>query len=350
MFKSFEFQAINNEEMRTFECWGSVEVKDRHGEVIPIDKQFYDVMDIWMDRGAPIMFNHTNRQVGKGLNWQPLKKDGKPGVLIKGLIFKHYAEDDEIWKGIKANEFEGLSIGGKAYGREEGNDGTILRNVIGYEFSVVERTGNQEATFEEIAMVKSDDTKEKNAEVFNMAKEEIKKDEIPIETSSKEEVKKEDEQIVEEKPEEETDVKEILSKVLAGMDALGSRVSEIEASLSGKPESEEPVEEKKAEEEEEEKPEEEEKSEEEDEKEDETEKSVTKLQKEVSELKKQLEKVTPAEIITAERPEEVKKEESTDVSKMSQDIALGKKSMSYSEIAEVVRKDREAKLKQKLDM
>lgn len=148
ILKSFTVDRIHNDKQRSFKCWGSVEVKDRHGEIIEAE-EVYKVMDIWMDRGAPIMFNHTNRQVGKGLNWQPLEKNGKPGVLITAKIYDHYTEDDEVWQGIKKGEFEGLSIGGKSYVRDETEKGTYLRDLIGYEFSVVERTGNQEATMVE---------------------------------------------------------------------------------------------------------------------------------------------------------------------------------------------------------
>ena len=100
IMKTFEINHIHEDSQRKFSCWGSVEVTDRHKEIIPAE-EVYKIMDIWMDRGAPIMFNHTSRQVGKGINWQPLEKNGNPGVLITGIIYKHYAEDDEVWNGIK---------------------------------------------------------------------------------------------------------------------------------------------------------------------------------------------------------------------------------------------------------
>lgn len=273
LIKSFQFNDIINNDMRKFECWGSVETKDRHGEIIPAE-EVYKVMDIWMDRGAPIMYNHTNRNVGRGINWQPLEKNGKRGVLITGVIHKHYKEDDEIWHDIKKGKFEGLSIGGKSYTRESSNNGTILRDLIGYEFSVVERCGNQEATF---------------TEVNTMAK--------------AEDIKKEDEPTMEESPEVEQKEDEMSSRLAAFEERLGK----IESLLSGENEQDEPVEENKEEEaaseeevekeestEEEEVEKEEESEEEETEKEEESEdvekkelqKSIETLQEEVKELKK----------------------------------------------------------------
>jgi hypothetical protein len=211
LLKAFTFDGINNEEMRKFECWGSVETVDRQGEIIPIE-EVHKVMDIWMDRGAPIMFNHSNRQVGKGVNWRPAEKNGMKGVLITGVIFKHYKEDDEVWAGIKDNKFEGLSIGGKAYSREKDEEGsTVLRNLIGYEFSVVNRTGNQEATFTEVnAMAKSEP-----------------------------ELKKEDAPVVEPQAPATTKLQAIVA-------ALVEKIAMIEEKISGKPEAETPVEEQKA--------------------------------------------------------------------------------------------------------
>lgn len=286
ILKSFEFSGINDNEMRRFECWGSVEVIDRHGEIIPAE-EVYKVMDIWMDRGSPIMFNHTNRQVGKGLNWQKAEKDGKKGVLITGMIYKHYKEDDEIWNGIKKGDFEGLSIGGKSYEKEETEDGTFLRKLIGYEFSVVERCGNQEATF---------------VEVNEMAK--------------NEEVKKEEPIMDEVSSESAEDKMAKLENIIA---ALTEKIAMIEEKISGGAEEETPVEEQKQEEETEEeaKPEETEKEEEEtteeeteeEEEEGEMKKELEEVKKELSELKKS---TTVVKTIETPRPEEKPVEQKED--------------------------------------
>lgn len=278
VFKTFEIDHIHENEQRKFSCWGSVEVKDRHGEIIPAE-EVYKVMDIWMDRGSPIMFNHTNRQIGKGINWQPLNKNGNPGVLITGIIFKHYAEDDEVWNGIKKGQFEGLSIGGKSYQREDSADGTILRKLIGYEFSVVERTGNQEATFVDFNTLAKSNKK--------MVTEEIKKEEPLVETPE------------EETKEESIDFKALIDALMEKVSALESRVDEMTA---GKPEEpEEAVEESKEEE-----------DNSEDEEEDNVTKKLSELESKIVELTKSM---TPkvAEVkktVETPRPSDITKSES----------------------------------------
>ena len=295
LLKSFKLNQINDNEMRKFECWGSVEVLDRAQEIIPAE-EVYKIMDIWMDRGAPIQFMHTNRNVGKGLNWQKAEKGGKKGVLITGMIYKHYAEDDAVWKGLKGGEFEGLSIGGKAFKREKTENGTYLRDLIGYEFSLVDKTGNQEATFTEVnVMAKS---------------KEIKKEEPVMDETN------------------DTGSEDELSQLKNVVTALIEKVSALEEKISGAPDDDAPAEETKADEDSEEKPEDKDKevdkSEGEDEKTEDVDKSeddsdetednpeVTKLKGQVSKVEKELadmKKSIVTKVIKSKRPAEVKKED-----------------------------------------
>jgi hypothetical protein len=303
VLKSFGFDGINDDEMRKFECWGSVEVVDRHQEVIPAE-EVYKIMDIWMDRGAPIMFNHSNRQVGKGLNWRPAEKNGAKGVLITGSIFKHYKEDDDVWTGIKEGLFEGLSIGGKSFLREKDEDGhTTLRNLIGYEFSVVGRTGNQEATF---------------TEVNTMAK--------------SEKVMKQDEPVMDENP--DTGKEDELSQLKNMVTALIEKVAMIEEKISGKPAEETPVEEQKAE------PEPEKEEEEAVEPEKKPEDEVEKMKAEVSNLKAELtdlKKSIVTKTISTERPGETPKEDKyTEVRKSLKEMSE-KGKISFQELGKQMR-------------
>ena len=365
--KNFEIDVINDDQMRKFTCWGSVQVKDRHDEIIPMD-EIEKVMDIWMDRGAPIMFNHTHRQIGKGLSWRVSEKDGKPGVLINGIIFKHYKTDDDVWKGIKQGDFEGLSIGGEAHNREQTEEGTYLRKLIGYEFSVVERCGNQEATWENIAMVKNETN-----------------DDIKVDKNMKtEDIKKQDD-IVSEKPQEEQDLNEVLSGMVAKIEALSARLNEMEEAMSGKPEGEEAVEEKKAEEPEKEEDEEEEEEEDvkkddsiakgeeesgedkEDEKEEASkekpeekeddklaklEKSLNAQSETIESLKKALEsKNKVSTIVKSERPSESKESnDEFDLNQLAVDIAKGEVKMSFKDVESKLDNVKEAQLKQKLNL
>lgn len=309
VFKTFEIQHIHEDSMRTAECWGSVEVKDRHNEIIPIE-EVYKVMDIWMDRGAPIMFNHTHRQVGKGINWVPKDKDGKPGVLIKFKIYNHYAEDDEIWQGIKKGDFEGLSIGGKSYERENSEEGTILRKLIGYEFSVVERAGNQEATFVDFNALAKNNIK--------MSQEDIKKEETMVEKPE------------EEQKEDSNDMKVMIEALVEKLTALEARVDEISA---GKPEEpEEAVEESKSEDEPEESSEEDEEVEKAES--DEVTKKLESMENQITELTKMLKaKNTVKEVVETPRPQEVTKSDMESV----RELYRGKGRVSFTEVGKKLR-------------
>lgn len=149
---------VTNTDERKFSCWGTVEVKDADGEIIPRE-EISKIMDIMMDRGAPIIDSHSNRQCGKLFNWQEKDKKGKPGILLTGKIFDHYKSDEAVWNKIKSKEYKGLSFGGatndntKIRMMEGGGKARELRELEGYEFSVCKDPSCDEATFEEINML-----------------------------------------------------------------------------------------------------------------------------------------------------------------------------------------------------
>jgi hypothetical protein len=101
---------------RFFEGFLTVQVKDKQGEVTIVD-ELYKVLPIWMDRGAPITDTHSNRVVGKGINFARsdyTDGDGTiyPAIKVTGKIYNDYELDNEIWKKIKSGEYKGLSFGG----------------------------------------------------------------------------------------------------------------------------------------------------------------------------------------------------------------------------------------------
>ncbi len=82
-------QAIQGDE-RFFEGYLTVEIKDKQGEITVVD-ELYKVLPIWMDRGAPISDTHSNRIIGKGINYAKTEyktKDGEtyPAIKITGKI------------------------------------------------------------------------------------------------------------------------------------------------------------------------------------------------------------------------------------------------------------------------
>ena len=131
---------------RFFEGYLTVEVKDKQGEVTIVD-ELIKVLPIWMDRGAPITDTHSNRVIGKGINYQKTiykAVDGKeyPAIKIIGKIHSNYELDNEIWKRITTGDYKGLSFGGATKSARTPfrmKDGTIaysLKDLEHYEVAV----------------------------------------------------------------------------------------------------------------------------------------------------------------------------------------------------------------------
>jgi hypothetical protein len=144
-FVTKSLQPINSDD-RYFEGYLTVQVKDKQGEVTIVD-ELYKVLPIWMDRGAPISDTHSNRIIGKGINYSKssfVDKDGSeyPAIKITGKIHKNYELDNEIWNKIKSGEYKGLSFGGATRTNREPivmKDGSIayaLKELEHYEVAV----------------------------------------------------------------------------------------------------------------------------------------------------------------------------------------------------------------------
>ena len=166
MPSEFDEIEITDDKDRLFKAWGSVEIVDKDGELIPMEA-FAKIMPKIMERGGVLIDNHTNRVVGKILNYEFRKKDGKDGLLLTGKVFNHFSLDDKIWNEIKAGIRKGISFGGKRIMSEiekakddNGNDYYILKDIEGYEFSIVQNPANPEATIETVNMLAKSDSSE----------------------------------------------------------------------------------------------------------------------------------------------------------------------------------------------
>ena len=131
---------------RFFEGYLTVEVKDKQGEVTIVD-ELIKVLPIWMDRGAPITDTHSNRVIGKGINYQKTiykSEDGEeyPAIKIIGKIHSNYELDAEIWNRIKSGEYKGLSFGGATksnrtpFRMKDGSIAYSLKDLEHYEVAV----------------------------------------------------------------------------------------------------------------------------------------------------------------------------------------------------------------------
>jgi hypothetical protein len=102
-------------ENRFFEGYLTVEMKDKQGEITMVD-ELYKVLPIWVDRGAPITDTHSNRVIGKGINFAKTTVESEgvtyPAIKITGKIHKNYELDTDIWDKIRTGEYRGLSFGG----------------------------------------------------------------------------------------------------------------------------------------------------------------------------------------------------------------------------------------------
>ena len=133
---------------RFFEGLLTVEMKDKQGEITIVD-ELYKVLPVWMDRGAPITDTHSNRVVGKGINFaktttEDAEGNSYPAIKITGKIHKDYELDDDIWKKITDGTYKGLSFGGATKADREPvkmKDGSIayaLTDLEHYEVAVCE--------------------------------------------------------------------------------------------------------------------------------------------------------------------------------------------------------------------
>jgi hypothetical protein len=133
---------------RLFEGVLTVEMKDKQNE-ITIRDELLKVLPVWMARGSPITDTHSNRVIGKGINFAATTiTDGDgvsyPAITIQGEIFKDYELDDEIWKSIKNGTYKGLSFGGATKSNRrpiQQADGSIayaLKDLEHYEVAVCE--------------------------------------------------------------------------------------------------------------------------------------------------------------------------------------------------------------------
>ena len=69
---------------RYFEGLLTVQMKDKQGEITIVD-ELYKVLPIWIDRGAPISDTHSNRIVGKGINYSRTTVKNEQGEELPAI-------------------------------------------------------------------------------------------------------------------------------------------------------------------------------------------------------------------------------------------------------------------------
>lgn len=172
--EQFPLDEIIDEDERVARGYVTVQIKDSQGEIIPVKGMsgLKRAMNKWMDRGGIISDTHTNRIVGKGLNWKDAihPKSKKPAILIDYKIHKDYSIDNQVWDEIKSGKRKGLSFGGRAL-----DEPTIKRDKEGG--GIVRELGNFEAY--EMASVQDPANKfAENTHVNFLAKSNLEKENV----------------------------------------------------------------------------------------------------------------------------------------------------------------------------
>lgn len=167
-------EIINSDE-RLVAGWANVEVVDMQGEIIPIDL-LKEAMLKYMDLGGPVVLAHTNKQVGKVLQWE-IKEHPEtktPALWIVAKIDKIYPTHDEVWQMVKEGKFKGFSVGGRGVrkvvklkpefrGKGLPEEVKVLSNLELFEISLAPTPANPYARIEAVSLAKmaNDVTKDK---------------------------------------------------------------------------------------------------------------------------------------------------------------------------------------------
>jgi HK97 family phage prohead protease len=149
---------IMDEGERLISGYCSVEVIDKQGDIIPIS-ELKKAMFAYMKRGGHIMYGHTNKPVGKVLQWEVEKHDtGVYGIKVVAEIFKDYEVDNAVWEAIKEGKLKGFSIGAqaksdKAYIKDANGvrkEVKVLKDLDLMEISIVAEPANPLALIDEV--------------------------------------------------------------------------------------------------------------------------------------------------------------------------------------------------------
>lgn len=138
---------------RHFAGWATAEVIDKQGDKLEIDA-FKKTMKKFMDLGAPLIDQHSNRKVGSYIGYEFRNKGDVPSLWVEGVIYKGHRIHDATWEKIQKGEYPAMSIGAdpleKARECNEKMCWNAIKKLDLFEISVVDNPANGEATIEEV--------------------------------------------------------------------------------------------------------------------------------------------------------------------------------------------------------
>lgn len=130
--------AVENALERLYVTWASVEMKDKAGEMIPVDDMAKQVNTLLL-RGGPITDEHSNKIIGRTLAYKLLihPDTQTKGILLLNKIFDDNGLDDQVWQEIVSGERQGSSVGGVNSGLSFSQDkvtGTRAKVLEGFDW------------------------------------------------------------------------------------------------------------------------------------------------------------------------------------------------------------------------
>ncbi len=160
--------AVEKAEDRLLVTWATVEMKDKAGELIPVE-DVISQQDTLLKRNGPITDTHTNKIIGQTLAYKVMEhpETKSTGILHLDKIFDDNQLDDKVWGQIQSGEKTGSSVGGFNTGLSSkidnvtGEKAKVLEGFNHIETSMVDDPCNPMALNEAFSIVaKSNNHKE----------------------------------------------------------------------------------------------------------------------------------------------------------------------------------------------
>ncbi len=140
---------------RIFKGHITAEIIDKQQEFIFV-KNVMAIMKTFMSVNPVISDYHSNRMVGKVLDYEKSSYQGVPTVLITAEVYKKEGVTlyDKIWAKVVSGEYAGLSMGGASREREpivkDGRMALELRKLELYEIALCDSPANPFAIIESV--------------------------------------------------------------------------------------------------------------------------------------------------------------------------------------------------------
>lgn len=156
-FPEFITKAITVEkgDLRIFKGHITAEIIDKQQEFIFV-KEVMKIMKTFMEVNPVISDYHSNRMVGKVLDYEQSSYQGVATVLITAQVYKKDGITlyDKVWKKVLSGEYSGLSMGGASKEREpivkNGKMALELRKLELYEIALCDTPANAFAVIEAV--------------------------------------------------------------------------------------------------------------------------------------------------------------------------------------------------------